>query len=317
MSEITRANIVAAADRISSLVRLTPVLEVEPGVMLKLDLLQPTGSFKVRGAFSFLTAHPDADRVVAASGGNFGLAIAYAASRLDRHADIFVPGTSPAAKIERLTASGATVHVIDGYYAQALEASREFLAAHDALEAHAYDHPDVVAGQGTCGREIMSQIPDVDTVVVSVGGAGLIGGIASWVRDDARVVAVETHGTSALHSALMAGEPVEVDVSGVAADSLGAARVGGLGFEAASRWVDPAVLVSDADVREAQGWLWNECRLVAEPGGAAALAAIRSGVYPVGDGERVCVLVCGANADPSSVFEAAGSHSVNVHQPAS
>lgn len=315
MTEVTRDDISAAADRIAGLVRLTPLIEVESGLFLKLDLLQPTGSFKVRGAFSFLTAHPEAERVVAASGGNFGLAIAYAAGRLGRRADIFVPATSPRAKIDRIEAAGATVHVIDGYYDSALEASREFLASHRALEAHAYDHPDVVAGQGTCGREIMSQLAGIDTVVVAVGGAGLIGGIASWIRQDARVVAVETDGTAALHRALQAGEPVAVEVGGVAADSLGAAKVGDLGFHAASRWVDESLLVTDDDVVAAQGWLWNECRLIAEPGAATALAAVLSGAYAVEAGERVCVLVCGGNADPSSVVEAAGSVKVKVHHP--
>lgn len=315
MTEITRADIADAAGRIAGLVRITPMLEVRPGFFLKLDLLQPTGSFKVRGAFSFLTAHPDSDRVVAASGGNFGLAVAYAASRLGRTADIFVPATSPPAKIERIASFGAKVHVVDGYYAQALDASRDFLASHEALEAHAYDHPDVVAGQGTCGREIMSQLREVDTVVVAVGGAGLIGGIASWIRGDARVVAVETNGTAALRRALDAGEPVRVEVGGRAADSLGASRVGDIGFGAAQRWVDESLLVTDADVADAQGWLWRECRLVAEPGAATALAGLLSGAYVPAEDEVVCVLVCGANADPSSVVAAAGSTSVNVHHP--
>lgn len=299
--EITRESITAAAHRIDGLIRTTPVLEIAPGLVLKLDLLQPTGSFKVRGAFSFLTAHPEAERVVAASGGNFGLAIAYAADRLGRHADIFVPSTSPRAKIDRIAAFGAEVHVIDGYYSEALAASQDFLAGHEALEAHAYDHPDVVAGQGTCGREITHQIPDLDTVIVAVGGGGLIGGIASWIRGDARVVAAETHGTPALNAARAAGRPVPVEVGGIAADSLGAARVGDIAFEASRRWVDDSVLVGDDDVVEARRWLWEECRLIAEPGAATAVAAYVSGAYRPEPRERLCVLVCGANTDPAGV----------------
>jgi len=299
--EITRTDIEAAAGRIEGWVRRTPVLEVQEGLVLKLDLLQPTGSFKVRGAFSLLTSHPEGRQVVAASGGNFGLAVAYAASRLDKTADIFVPSTSPDAKIARIRALGARVHVIEGFYAEALVASEEFSRDREVLTAHAYDDPHVVAGQGTCGREILAQIPDVDTVVVAVGGAGLIGGIASWVRDDARVIAVETEGTASLHAALAAGRPVTTEVGGVAADSLGSARVGEIGFEAASRWVDQSVLVTDDDVVAAQRWLWDQCRLIAEPGAATAVAALTSGSYQPGSDEQVCVLVCGANTDPSFV----------------
>ena len=300
--EITRAEIAKAAARIEGWVRKTPTVDISNDLVLKLDVLQPTGSFKVRGAFSLLTAHPEATAVVAASGGNFGLAIAYAASRLGRRADIFIPSTSPAVKVDRVTATGATVHVIDGYYDAAWEASRLFAADRDVLEAHAYDDPDVVAGQGTCGREIMDQVPDVDTVVVAVGGGGLIGGIASWVREDARVVAAETHGTAGLHSALEAGRPVPVEVGGIAADSLGTSQVGEIGFAAASRWVDDSVLVDDNDVVAAQRWLWEECRLIAEPGAATAMAAVIGGAYQPRSGERVCVLVCGANTDPGSMF---------------
>ncbi|HEX2153671.1 MAG TPA: threonine/serine dehydratase [Acidimicrobiia bacterium] len=299
--EITREQIAAAAGRIEGLVRATPIVEVEPGLVLKLDLLQPTGSFKVRGAFSFLTAHPGAERVVAASGGNFGLAVAYAADRLGMQADIFVPSTSPEAKVDRIRRLGAELHVVDGYYAAALEAARRFLDDHDGLEAHAFDQTDVVAGQGTCGQEILTQIPDVDAVVVAVGGAGLIGGVASWIRNDARVIGAETHGTQALHAALGAGHPVTVEVGGVAADSLGASRVGDIGFDAARRWVDESVLVEDDDVIAAQRWLWDECRLVAEPGAATPLAAVLTGAYRRRRGEKVCVLVSGANTQPASV----------------
>lgn len=296
---MTRPAIEAAADRIGGLVRRTPVVEVEPGLTLKLEHLQVTGSFKARGAFSFLTAHPEVKRVVAASGGNHGLAVAHAALRLGVEADIFVPSTSPPAKRQRIEATGADMHVVDGYYSAALEASRRFLETQEAVEVHAYDDPDVVAGQGTCGREIMAQLGDVDTVVVAVGGAGLIGGIASWVRDDAWVVAAETTGTSALSAALQAGRPVPVEVGGVSADSLGARQVGEIGFGAARRWVDQSVLVDDEDVVAAQRWLWATCRVVAEPGAATALAVALSD--RVTSGQKVCVVVSGANTHPASV----------------
>lgn len=298
--EVTRHDIEEAAKRIDGLVIRTPVVEVEHNLIFKLDFLQPTGSFKVRGAFSFLTAHPEAEQVVTASGGNHGAAVAHAATRLGRRADVFVPSTSPRSKVGRIESLGATVHVIDGYYDDALAACRAHLAAVGGVEVHAYDHPDVVAGQGTVGSEIMTQVPDVDVIVVAVGGGGLIGGIASWVGDDARLIAAETTGTNTLHSALRAGRPVEVAVGGIAADSLGAARAGGIAFEAARRWVDESVVVDDDDVRDAQRWLWDRHRLVAEPGAATAVAAARQ-VYETGWEDRVCVLLCGANADLSTL----------------
>lgn len=307
-AEITREVIEETAERIRPHIRRTPVLGLSEdpgraGLSLKLDLLQPTGSFKIRGASSLLTAHPDRDRVVAASGGNFGLAIARAARRLGVVADIFVPASSPQVKIDRVRDEGAEVHVIPGFYAEALSAAQDLIERTGALEAHAYDQMEVVAGQGTCGREIMDQVPDVDTVVVAVGGGGLVGGIASWIRDDARVVAAETVGTPALHAALEAGEPVDVEVGGVAADSLGARRAGWYGFHAARRWVDHSLLVTDEDVIAAQRWLWSNVRLVVEPGAATAMAAVLSGAYRSRPGERVCVVVCGANTDPATVTE--------------
>ncbi len=300
--EVTRADIEEAEERIRPYLRMTPVLEVEPNLFLKLEQTQRTGSFKVRGAFSFLTARPDAQRVVAASGGTHGLAVAFAATTLGRQADIFVPTTSPESKIGRIRETGARLHEIEGYYDEALDASRRYLQSADAVEVHAFDDPLVVAGQGTCGKEISEQIPDLDTVVVAVGGGGLIGGIASWVRDDARVVAAETATTNALGAALREGRPTDVEVGGLAADSLGARRVGEIAFEAAQRWVDEAVTVEDPDVEKAQRWLWREARLVAEPGAATALAAVLSGAYRTGSGERVCVVISGANTDPASVI---------------
>jgi threonine dehydratase len=306
VSAPTRSEIEAAAERVRGHIRYTPTLALGTAfgvedVTLKLDLLQPTGSFKVRGAFNrLLAAEPHPERVVAASGGNFGLAIAYAARHLEIAADVFVPATSPQAKIARLRDEGAEVHVIDGYYADALVASEEFVVGTDALFAHAYDQSDVVAGQGTCGLEMSEQVPDADVVLVAVGGGGLIGGIASWFRGDTRVVGVETVETTTLHSAREAGGPVDVDVGGLAADSLGSKRLGDIPW-AANEWIDDVVLVTDDAVREAQHALWSTCRLIAEPGAATTIAALLSGAYEATQGERVLALVCGANTDPSSV----------------
>lgn len=308
----TRAAITDAAARILGHVRRTPVFAVDDPrlahgpVTLKLDQVQPTGSFKVRGAFSLLTAREvPSTGVVAASGGNFGLAVAYAARELGHPAHVFVPDTSPTEKIAGLRALDADVRVVPGTYQQALDASEAFLVEHGGLRAHAYDQPEVVAGQGTCAVELGQQVADLDTVLVAVGGGGLIGGIASWFRDRVRVVAVETSGCDALHAARRAGQPVDVQPSGLCVSSLGASRIGDLGFAAAQRWVDDAVLVEDVQVREAQHLLWEAARVVAEPGGAVAMAALTSGAYRPIDGERVAVVVCGANTDPGSVVRPA------------
>lgn len=257
--------------------------------------MQPTGSFKIRGAFSFLTARviPEAG-VVAASGGNFGLAIAYAAKELGLTATIFVPSTSPPEKIGRISDFGAEVRVIPGYYGEALEASRRWATESGALEAHAFDQPEVVAGQGTCGLEIMEQVPDVDSVLVAVGGGGLIGGIASWIRGEARVIGVEPESCPAFRAARLAGEPVEVEVGGVAASSLGASK---LGEEAwlANQWIDASLLVSDEEIIDAQSWLWETCRVLAEPGACTAIAALSTGRYAPKPGEQVVAVISGAN----------------------
>jgi threonine dehydratase len=273
---------------------------------LKLDLLQPTGSFKVRGAVSLLraVAVPDAG-VVAASGGNFGLAVAYAASRLGHRADVFVPDSSPAEKLAPLRALGAQVHVVAGYYADALEAADAHVARTGALRAHAYDQREVVAGQGTVAIELTRDAPDLDTVLVACGGGGLLAGVAGWVGTDVHVVAVETEGTATLASALAAGGPVDVEVGGIAASALGARRIGAHAW-AARDLVAEAIVVTDGEVVEAQRRLWEACRLAAEPGGATALAALTSGRLRVAAGRRVGVLVCGANTDPAGVVRPSG-----------
>ena len=304
-----RSDVENAADRISGHIRRTPVLELLHGVgsvpgrvTLKLDLLQPTGSFKVRGAFSrLLAADPRPARVVAASGGNFGLAVAYAAAELGMAADIFVPESSPPAKIERLRDRGASVHVISGHYAEALEASEAWNQDNEALFAHAYDQFDVVAGQGTCAMEMAAQIPTASTVLVAVGGGGLIGGIGSWYRGDIKIVGVETERTPTLYSARMAGKPVDVEVEGLAVSSLGSRRIGDIAWEVSRRWIDGSILVSDEATADAQRWLWENCRLAVEPGAATPVAALLSGAYEPGPDEQLAVLVCGANVDPGTV----------------
>jgi len=308
MEPVTRVDVQAAAARIDGAVRRTPVLSLEAGalgpafpIVAKLDLLQATGSFKVRGATSLLTGVevPDAG-VVAASGGNFGLAVAYAARRLGHRAAVFVPDSSPPAKLAPLADLGADVHVIPGFYADALAAADTHVAATGALRAHAYDQREVVAGQGTATAELLAHTPDLDTLLVAVGGGGLLAGAAAWVGDDVRLIGVETYDTAALHAARAAGRPVDVEVGGLAASSLGARRVGELAW-AAQRWVDDSLLVDDAEVADAQRRLWANARLAAEPGGATALAALTSGRYVPAPRERVGVLVCGGNVDPASV----------------
>jgi len=289
-------------------VRETPVLEVSTSVgecgdepvCLKLELHQHTGSFKPRGAFSAMLAAevPEAG-VVAASGGNFALAVAHAAADLGHRATIFVPEASPPAKVERLRRTSAAVVISGAFYDDSLSASRAHAAEHGGLELHAFDDPLVVAGQGTCGRELDRQCPDLDTILVAVGGGGLCAGVAAWFEDRAQVIAVEPEHAPTLARALQAGEPVEVDVGGVAADSLGARRIGEHPWQPLRRWVRQSLLVSDNAIRDAQQRLWSSARIAAEAGGAAAFAALSSGAYVPERGERVAVLVCGANFDPS------------------
>jgi threonine dehydratase len=308
---VTPADIEAARARIAGRVRRTPVLELEPGafgvtgrIVLKLELLQHTGSFKVRGAFNrMLSAKvPDAG-VIAASGGNFGLAVAYAARELGHKAEIFVPESSPPLKAQRIREQGADVRLVPGYYDDALEASRERAEETGALVMHAFDQPEVVAGQGTIGAEISEDVPDADTVLVAVGGGGLIGGIAGWFQARTRVVGVEPDRCPTMSEALRVGRPVPVEIGGYAADSLGTKQAGEIAFAIVSRYVEHVLLVTDDAFLDAQRRLWEEARLIAEPGGAAALAALISGRYRADPDERVVVLVCGANT-PAQTFEA-------------
>ena len=309
---VTREEVSAAHDRIRPYVRRTPVLALDTGslvdgsaeIILKLELLQHTGSFKARGAFSKLLAStvPEAG-VIAASGGNFGRAVAYAAHTLGHQAEIFVPETSPATKINGIRDLGALVRVVPGYYAEAAAAMERRAAETGALLMHPFDQPEVVAGQGTVGIELTGQVPDMDTVLIAIGGGGLIAGIASWLEGGGvKVVGVEPEAAPSMTAALAAGEPVTTAVGGIAADSLGAARVGQIALETVMRDVADVVLVPDVAIRDTQIWLWRHCSLVAEPGGAAATAALLCGAYLPRPGERVAVLVCGANCDPGDVM---------------
>jgi len=302
---IDRNAIAAAASRIDRYVRHTPVLRAGIAgslVALKLEMLQHTGSFKPRGAFNrLLAAGPSRAGVIAASGGNHGAAVAYAARALSLSAEIFVPAGTPATKVARIASYGARVVQGGETYAEALLASRERQAGTGALEVHAYDHEDVLGGQGTVGREFEHDAPELTHILVAAGGGGLIGGVAAWYAGSARVIGVEPEGCPALHDALLAGQPVNALVGGLAADSLGARQVGALMFPIAQRFVSQAVLVTDDAIRVAQRMLWDDFRLVAEPGGATAVAALLSGRFIPPAGARMGVIVCGANTDPAKL----------------
>ena len=306
---ISRHDIATAAARIAGHVRHTPVLALardELGlgrpVTLKLELLQHAGSFKPRGAFNrLLSASLPEPGVIAASGGNHGAAVAYAARALGVTAEIFVPALTPPLKVNRIASYGARVVQIGATYAEALAASRDRQAATGALEIHAYDHADVLAGQGTVAREFEQDAPELTHVLVAAGGGGLIGGMAAWYAGSMQTISVEPAGCPALHDALRAGRPVEASVGGVAADSLGARQVGALMFPIAQAYVAAAVLVPDEAIVAAQRMIWDRLRLIAEPGGATALAALLCGAFTPPADARVGVLVCGANTDPAKL----------------
>ena len=306
---VCRDEVQAAAERIVGYVRETPIIRLRgeeigvPGdLVLKLEQLQHTGSFKVRGAFNALLSQPiPAAGVIAASGGNHGAGVAFAARRLGVPAEIFVPEATPEVKLARLRGYGATVRQVGANFAEAQAACRARAAETGALRVHAYDQPEVLAGQGTLARELEAQAPELDTVLVAVGGGGLIGGIASWYAGRTRVVGVEPEAAATLWSALQAGEPVDVEVGGIAADALGARRAGQLGFAVAQRHIDDVVLVPDEAILQAQQALWDQLRLIAEPGGATALAALLAGAYTPHPGERVGVIICGGNTEPGKI----------------
>ena len=294
----------AAAARLEPHIRRTPTVEVDgadfgaPGARLtfKLEFLQHAGSFKTRGAFNnLLTREVPAAGVVAASGGNHGAAVAYAAMKRGVPATIFIPSVASPAKMEQIRGYGAKLEIAGDRYNDALLASERFVQQGGALPIHAYDQYETLQGQATVGLEYESQAPRLDALLVAVGGGGLIGGIAAWYAGRIPVVGVEPEEAPTLTRALAAGEPVDAPAGGVAADSLAPKRVGKLMFPIAQAHVARTLLVTDDAIREAQKALWKTLRIVAEPGGATALAALLSGVYKPKAGERLGILLCGAN----------------------
>jgi threonine dehydratase len=296
--------IIATEQLIRPHIRRTPVLEIEAAELglaanrlsLKLELLQHSGSFKVRGAFANLLLRdvPPAG-VAAASGGNHGAAVAYAAMKLGKKAKIFVPRISSPAKIRRIRDYGADLVVAGERYADALTASEAWVVQTGALPVHAFDQVETLLGQGTIGSELAAQAGDLDTLLVAVGGGGLVGGIAAWYAGAIRVIGVEPETAPTLTRALAAGRPVDAEAGGIAADSLAPSRIGERVFPIVQRHVDRAVLVADEAIRAAQEALWQTIRIVAEPGGAAAFAALLSGRYRPAPGERVGIVVSGGN----------------------
>jgi threonine dehydratase len=293
---IDRERVEEAKVRLEGRVYRTPVWEVAPQVWYKLEYLQHTGTFKARGMLNrILTAQPAKDTgVVIASGGNAGLAAAWAARQVGVPIEVFVPQPSPAVKVAKLKALGATVVQVGREYAEAYDAAMKRIAETGAVYCHAYDQPEVVAGAGTIGLELLEQIDGLQTVVVAVGGGGLMAGIAAATEGSARVVAAEPVNAPTLHEALRAGGPVDVAVSGVAADSLGARRIGDIAFEVATRTGVESVLVEDGDIVAARRELWDRHRILVEHGAAAAYAARRAAPGTV-------IVLCGANTDPATV----------------
>ena len=301
---IDRESIAGRYGVIRPYIRRTPVVEVDgadfglDGVRLvfKLELLQHGGSFKARGAFTnLLLREVPAAGVVAASGGNHGVAVAFAAMRLGKPARIFVPHVASPAKLQRIRGYGAELVVTGDRYADALAASEEWVVQSGAMPVHAYEQVETLLGQGSVALEFEEQAPAVDSVLVAVGGGGLIGGMAAWYGGRTKLVGVEPELAPTLHMALEAGRPVDAPAGGIAADSLAPKRVGELMFPIAQAHVSGVALVTDEAIVAAQEALWNVLRVVTEPGGAAAFAAVLSGRYEARRGERVGVLVCGGN----------------------
>jgi threonine dehydratase len=301
---ITRERIATTEAAIRPYVRRTPLVAADmadfglaPGALIfKLEFLQHSGSFKARGAFAnLLLRKPPGAGVVAASGGNHGVAVAYAAHRLGMPATIFVPDVASIAKQAAIREHGADLIIAGSLYADALAASEAHIARTGAMPVHAYDQVETLLGQGSVGLELEQDAPGIDTLLVAVGGGGLIGGIAAWFERRMKIVAVEPELSPTLHAALAAGEPVDAPAGGLAADSLAPRRVGRLMFPIARANVDSVVLVTDDAIVKAQEALWASLRVVTEPGGAAAFAALLSGRYKPQAGERVAVLLCGAN----------------------
>ena len=305
----TSADIAAAVERCTPLLRRTPVLRTTPGdlglsesVTLKLESLQHAGSFKARGSLNTaLGLGVPADGLIAASGGNHGIAVARTARVLGVKAEIFVPGVSSPAKIDRLRAQGALVNIVGELYDDAQEACDARAASIDALKIHPYNAPLTVAGQATLGVELAEQVPDLDTVLAAVGGGGLAAGLRLALPSSVRVIAVETEACNAFHAASAAREPVDVSPAGVGADALGARRIGELPWSILADTAD-SIVVDDASVSTARRDLWSHYQLAVEPAAAVTLAALQTGAYRPERGERVVAVVCGGNTDPADLF---------------
>jgi threonine dehydratase len=301
---ITAEHIAATEQLIRPHIRRTPVLEAlgadfglgTAQLIFKLELLQHSGSFKARGAFANLTMRrAPAAGVVAASGGNHGAAVAFAAMKLGVPARIFVPKVASAEKVERIRGYGAELVIAGERYADALSASEQWVAQSGAMAVHAYDQIETLLGQGSVGLELEQQAAQVETLLVAVGGGGLIGGVAAWYSNRIKIIGVEPEAAPTLTLALRAGAPVDSPAGGIAADSLAPSRVGKLMFPIAQNSIERVVLVPDEAIEQAQQILWKQLRIVAEPGGAAALAALLSRRYVPAPDERVGILLCGGN----------------------
>ena len=305
---IGRAQVLDTFGKIRNYIRRTPILEVNPldfglgeagdfPITFKLEFLQHAGSFKSRGAFAnLLTRDVPPEGIVAASGGNHGAAVAYAARTLGVPANIFIPSIASPAKVEQIKRDGATLHIVGERYQDALAASEAWCAKTGALAIHAFDQEETLAGQGTVALEFAEQAPLVDTVLVSVGGGGLIGGMAAYYQGAPRLIGVEPKAAPTLHNAFLAGGPVDAPAGGIAADSLAPKRIGSKVYPLASAFVERSILISDESIILAQEILWKTLRIVTEPGGATAFGALISGAYKPGKGERIGVLLCGANS---------------------
>ena len=310
---ISRDDIRQCYDTIRPYIRRTPVIQVDlaeldesatalPRGTLKLEQLQCAGAFKARGAFTNLLLRdvPPAG-VVAASGGNHGVAVAYAAHRLSIPAKIFVPTVSAPTKIERIRQLGADLVVTGDRYADALAAAQDWEQSSGAMSVHAYDQRETILGQGTLGLELAEQAASLDTVLVPVGGGGLLAGVASWFAGDVRVIAVEPEGAPTLSYARAAGQPTDAPAGSVAADALAPRRVGELVFPITESYVDDVLLVDDASILAGQRALWQAFRVAAEPAASVGIAALLAGAYKPAPGEHVAVVITGANMSPSQL----------------